>query len=95
MAAVNEKKAAGTDEHFERSSDRTSDIVPTENPLVRYTSQELITLAERFATEHELTHISDDLRKGALLAQNPDGYDNYDLSPDERTAVVDEIEHSA
>jgi hypothetical protein len=65
-----------------------------ETPLFRYSPAELEGLADRFAKEHGLENIQPDLRKGALLARDPSGYERYNLTEDEMTAVTDEIHHS-
>lgn len=76
---IHEKKPVGTEEQLERAgstsshSDQVTHVSPVDNPLARYTTEELVALADQFTKEHNLTHISDDIRKGALLAQNPEG----------------------
>jgi hypothetical protein len=66
-----------------------------ENPLAQYSHAELEGLAAKFVQEHGLEDIGSDIRKGALLAQNPSGYEGYHLTEDEMAAVTDEINHSA
>jgi hypothetical protein len=65
-----------------------------ENPLVQYSPTELEGLADKFAQEHGLEDVRDDIRKGALLAQNGSEYESYGLTGEELDAVTDEINHS-
>ncbi|KAJ7036736.1 putative polyol transporter 6 [Mycena alexandri] len=44
------------------------------NPLRGVSREQLIRDAERFAEEKELKHLSAELQKGALVAQDPEGY---------------------
>jgi hypothetical protein len=47
-----------------------------------------------FAEEHQLTDIVSDLRKGALVAQNPAGFEDLDeLDEDEKLALRYEVRH--
>lgn len=40
---------------------------------IRYHTEQLEANASAFAKEYDLTHIEDELRKGALVAQDPGG----------------------
>lgn len=47
---------------------------------------------EEFAAEHEMNDILPDLKKGALVAQNPAGFDELEeLEPDEKEALRKEV----
>ena len=49
---------------------------------------------EEFAAEHGLNDIIPDLKKGALIAQNPAGFDSLEeLAEDERAALRTEVLH--
>jgi hypothetical protein len=72
---MNEKQAT-EEERLERRGSGPSDAAVTsavENPLARYSNEELAGIADQFAKENGLEHLGDDLRKGALLARNLDG----------------------
>jgi hypothetical protein len=95
---MNEKRQ-GSDEMIERRSATTGNSTTanvTENPLARYSAEELSSLASNFAKEHEMEDIAEDIRKGAFLAQTPAQWETMEgLSDDERGALRDEVEHSA
>jgi hypothetical protein len=69
-----------------RSSDENVNA-RLENPLFGYTHDELRTMAENFCREQDLKDIEEDVRKGAILAQDP-VYEKYNfLSEEEREAL--------
>lgn len=43
---------------------------------------------DTFASENNLGHIQEDLRKGALIAQNPHSFENLDVLTEEDKAVM-------
>ncbi|KAJ7023869.1 hypothetical protein C8F04DRAFT_174813, partial [Mycena alexandri] len=49
------------------------------NPLRGVSREQLIRDAERFAEEKELNHLSAELQKGALVAQDPEAFESIDL----------------
>ncbi|EIN11957.1 hypothetical protein PUNSTDRAFT_142156 [Punctularia strigosozonata HHB-11173 SS5] len=65
-----------------------------ENPLFGFTHDELRTMAETFCREHDLKDIEDDVRKGAILAQDSARYERYEfLTEDEREALRVDRDH--
>lgn len=92
---TNEKRTS--QELIERhSSDNGTALgTQTENPLAKYSTEELTKFADTFAKDTGLEHISDDIRKGAFLGQNPSAWEtmNIGLTEDEREALRDEVEH--
>ncbi|KAF3223837.1 hypothetical protein TWF679_000272 [Orbilia oligospora] len=64
------------------------------NPLAGLSREALFADVDRFATENDLEDINDDLRKGALVAQDPGNYEQVvELDDAERQALKDEAEH--
>ncbi|KKY27563.1 putative sugar inositol transporter [Phaeomoniella chlamydospora] len=63
------------------------------NPLADVPYEALMTDVEQFARSNDLVEIEPLLKKGALVAQNPDEFENLDLNPDERDALRFEITH--
>ncbi|KAF3163826.1 hypothetical protein TWF225_001997 [Orbilia oligospora] len=64
------------------------------NPLAGLSREALFADVDRFATENDLEDIKDDLRKGALVAQDPGNYEQVvELDDAERQALKDEAEH--
>ncbi|RVD81508.1 uncharacterized protein DFL_009372 [Arthrobotrys flagrans] len=64
------------------------------NPLAGLSRETLFADVDRFATENDLEDIKDDLRKGALVAQDPGNYEQVaELDDAERQALKDEAEH--
>jgi len=53
------------------------------NPLVGVPHETLMRDVEDFAREHDLEDIVDHLKKGALVAQDPNGYDNIAMLVEE------------
>lgn len=55
---------------------------------------QLIRDVERFAKEHDLTDLTDSLRKGALVAKNPPAFENVPgLTEEEKEAIRNEVLH--
>ena len=64
------------------------------NPLASIPRDMLLRDVENFAAENGLTDIVGDLKKGALVAQNPAGFDDLEeLDGDERQALRFEVLH--
>jgi sugar porter (SP) family MFS transporter len=65
-----------------------------QNPLAGVPEDQLMRNVQAFAQHHQLIHISDILKRGALVAQDPANFDRVDsLHDDERAALRDEVEH--
>lgn len=65
-----------------------------ENPLGRFTKEELMTNVDEFCRKFNLTDFRDDFRNGALIAQNPDvANDLPDLSQEDKTILEREHTH--
>ncbi|KZT29044.1 hypothetical protein NEOLEDRAFT_1057552 [Neolentinus lepideus HHB14362 ss-1] len=64
------------------------------NPLEGIPADQLMADAEEFANSHDLGHLADEFRKGALVAQNPSGFENLSqLSEDDKAVLRREITH--
>lgn len=64
------------------------------NPLAGKSREELYTDIDTFTAQYGLQDITDILRKGALVAQNPPEFENVPgLTEDERAVLRDEIVH--
>jgi hypothetical protein len=68
-----------------------------QNPLEGISRNQLLRRVEAFAVEHGLVEHIPMLRKGALVAQDPEGYENITgdeaLNDLEKKTLRDEIEH--
>lgn len=64
------------------------------NHLAGLTKEELMEDVEAFAREKDLEHILDDLKKGALVAQDPKAFESLDeLSEEEKELLRRETTH--
>lgn len=64
--------------------DITADsIYRVSNPLTGVPFETLMRDVEDFAREHDLEDIVDHLKKGALVAQSPHGFDNIEMLVEE------------
>lgn len=64
------------------------------NPLARFTREQLLEDVERFAVDKQLEHILPDLRKGALIAQDPQLFESLDdLSEEDKVLIRREKTH--
>lgn len=64
------------------------------NPLSGFSREELLRDVEKFALEKGLTHILDELKKGALIAQDPRAFDSLeDLDENEKELLRREKTH--
>ncbi|KAK5991134.1 putative polyol transporter 6 [Cladobotryum mycophilum] len=65
-----------------------------ENPLKRFSKDELLTEVDEFCRKYNLTDHLDDFRKGALVAQNPETFRLIEeLSPEDRNIIEREHTH--
>ena len=77
-----------------RTIDKADNDVRITNPLADVPRDLLMKDVEDFATEHSLQDIIPDLQKGALVAQNPAGFEELEeLSADEKDALRNEVLH--
>jgi uncharacterized protein (DUF885 family) len=64
------------------------------NPLAGLTTEELFKDVERFAQEKDLEHILPDLKKGALVAQDPKRFEDLsDLTEEDKEVLRREKTH--
>ncbi|EPS44823.1 hypothetical protein H072_1179 [Dactylellina haptotyla CBS 200.50] len=64
------------------------------NPLAGLSQEELFAGVDRFVDENDLVDLRDDIRKGALVAQDPGNYEKIvELNEEERQVLKDEAEH--
>ena len=64
------------------------------NPLAGIPKAQLLSDVEQFAKEKDMTDISDLLKKGALVAQDPPSFETIkELDEDEKIALRREITH--
>lgn len=67
------------------------------NPLAGIPKHELMAQVEEFANEKGLTEYLPYLKKGALVAQDPDSFEEiggeHKLNNEEVTTLIDEVEH--
>jgi hypothetical protein len=68
------------------------------NPFAGMTTQNMVDAGERFAKEHDLSHLSEQFKKAALLArlaisENPYGFEEMDLSEEDKMYLRRELEH--
>lgn len=65
-----------------------------QNPLTRFSKDELLRKAEQFAADKGLQSETDLIKRGALVAQNPASFhDISELSQEEKAALQHEITH--
>jgi len=65
-----------------------------ENPLANKPRESIIRDARRFARQHGMEEDEEDFVKGALVAQNPDDFENIpELSDEDKNALRFEITH--
>lgn len=65
-----------------------------QNPLSGKSQGELFADVDKFAAQYGLQDITDLVKKGALIAQNPAEFENVPgLTDDERTVLRDEVVH--
>ena len=64
------------------------------NPLADLSQAQVLRDVEEFANQYQVTDILPDLKKGALVARDPEGFETIpDLTESEVTALRDEVLH--
>jgi hypothetical protein len=64
------------------------------NPLAGLNKTQLMVEVEEFAKEKDLVHALEDLKKGALVAQNPTGFESIEeLTEDDKEILRRETTH--
>lgn len=90
---LNEKTSVEHKEGLPSGIGRNPNLDP-ENPLSRYSRNELLEVASTFARENGLEHMEEAFQKGALVAQDPDNFMNIDILDDnDRYWLEREITH--
>ncbi|KAJ5584774.1 uncharacterized protein N7459_004574 [Penicillium hispanicum] len=80
--------------HVEQVSLQNNISAKIKNPLADLTKEQVLHDVEQFAQEHQLGDILPELKKGALVARNPDEFETVpDLTDYELTALRDEVLH--
>lgn len=93
-AAMDDVKRPADEKHnsFETAENRveTTENINARlaNPLAGIPHDQLIRDAENFAKQYGLGDLTDEFRKGALLAQEPLAYDSIPLLSDEERAIM-------
>ncbi|GKZ18817.1 hypothetical protein AbraIFM66951_009521 [Aspergillus brasiliensis] len=81
----------GTTEHINLNKNISAKI---KNPLADLTPAQVVQDVEDFANEYQLTDIFPLLKKGALVARDPEDFHSVpDMTSDEITAIRDEKDH--
>jgi hypothetical protein len=71
-----------------------ANVIRIRNPLVGIPKSELLADVENFANDNGLQDHILDLRKGALVAQNPRGFDTIaELDDSDREFLREEVSH--
>ncbi|KAK2746205.1 hypothetical protein FQN57_003327 [Myotisia sp. PD_48] len=79
---------------FGQSSQQEQLNTKIKNPLANLTREELLSDVEEFAQENNLTHILEQLKKGALVARDPRSFESMDdLSDEEKEFLRREKTH--
>ncbi|KAF9782974.1 hypothetical protein BJ322DRAFT_1100771 [Thelephora terrestris] len=99
--ADTEKKSTSSHEYQGDDAERGSDVdlsrnisARIKNPLAGIPKAQLMTDVERFVEDREMADISALLKKGALVAQDPDSFESIEeLDEDEKIALRREITH--
>jgi len=64
------------------------------NPLADLSQAQVLRDVEEFANQYQVTNILPELKKGALVARDPEGFESIsDITESEATALRDEILH--
>jgi hypothetical protein len=64
------------------------------NPLIGIPKEQLIQDVEEFAAEYDITELTPYLIKGALVAQNPNQFENiHELDEEDRRVLREEVTH--
>ena len=80
--------------NWSRDAIKNVDKTQQKNPLASLSKEQLLADVEAFAQEKELEFILDDLKKGALVAQDPKAFESLDeLSEEEKEWLRREKTH--
>ncbi|TFY58958.1 hypothetical protein EVG20_g7967 [Dentipellis fragilis] len=85
-----EKKAASFDarQEVQQIDDVTNLNIKLANPLAGISHEQLIADAEEFAISHDLGHLVEEFKKGALVAQDPTNFENISLLTEDDKAIL-------
>jgi sugar porter (SP) family MFS transporter len=64
-----------------------------QNPLAHLTQEQLLLDVDNFCSNNNLSDLSDDIRRGALVAQSPHDFGHVNLTAEERDAIQREVTH--
>ncbi|KAH8426911.1 uncharacterized protein LDX57_004635 [Aspergillus melleus] len=80
--------------HFEHINLNQNTSAKIKNPLADLSPEEVLHDVEEFAHEYQLTDILPDLKKGALIARDPDNYESVpEMSAADLAAIDNEVTH--
>ncbi|KAI9041291.1 galactose-proton symport [Aspergillus affinis] len=80
--------------HFEHINLNQNTSAKIKNPLADLSIEEVLHDVEDFAHEHQLNDILPDLKKGALVARDPNNYESVpDMSAADIAAIENEVTH--
>uniref|UniRef100_A0A1N6MC03 Putative sugar porter n=1 Tax=[Candida] hispaniensis TaxID=312227 RepID=A0A1N6MC03_9ASCO len=81
-------------EPIDHNSSEINKHLDPDNPLTRYNKRELLEIAEQFALDNDLGHKVEAFKKGALVAQDPTGFETMsELDAEEINLLRREITH--
>ncbi|OQE28277.1 hypothetical protein PENSTE_c003G07457 [Penicillium steckii] len=80
--------------HVEQVNLQSNVSAKIKNPLADLSQAQVLRDVEEFANQYQVTDILPDLKKGALVARDPEGFETIpDLTESEVTALRDEVLH--
>lgn len=92
--SIEKQGDAATAREWAQDVNSTTTNTKLKNPLAGLTREQLLNDVEAFAKEKDLEHILDDLRKGALVAQDPREFEQMDaLTESEKELLRREKTH--
>ncbi|KAL2814236.1 hypothetical protein BDW59DRAFT_176517 [Aspergillus cavernicola] len=81
----------GVFEHINLNKNTSAKV---KNPLADFTETQVLRDVEEFAEEHDLTDIISDLRKGSLIARDPENFRSVPgITPEDIQVIQDETGH--
>ncbi|KAJ7130231.1 hypothetical protein C8R44DRAFT_872058 [Mycena epipterygia] len=87
--STHEKEKSASVEHHEHNLNVNNNVnARIQNPLHGIPQETLLAQVEQFAKEKQLEHLTPLLKKGALIAQNPSGFEKIDLLDDADREVI-------
>ncbi|KAF9889014.1 hypothetical protein FE257_007991 [Aspergillus nanangensis] len=90
-ASDDESAEKGVFEHINLNKNISARI---KNPLADLSPAQVLRDVEEFANEHGLVDVLPALKKGALVARDPDHYESVpDMTPEDLTTIDDEVTH--